>query len=114
MEIIRKCMDIPYRQAFTVLFPRWLKAKAVLHGDDVRRYMVSVMGVDGSLPVEEAVNEGVRRIIEMFTLNGLSMTYNAFGKIPSKERLEKEAEIAAAENELSAAEIVSMFTACIA
>lgn len=114
LEIIRKCMDIPYRQAFTVLFPRWLKAKAVLHGDDVRRYMVSVMGVDGSLPVEEAVNEGVRRIIEMFTLNGLSMTYNAFGEIPSKERLEKEAEIAAAENELSAAEIVSMFTACIA
>lgn len=114
LEIIRKCMDIPYRQAFTVLFPRWLKAKAVRHGDDVRRYMVSIMGVDGSLPVDRAVEEGTQRIIEMFTENGLSMFYNAFGEIPTKEELEKEAEIAAAENELGASEIVSMFMECMA
>lgn len=114
LEIIRKCMDIPYRQAFTVLFPRWLKAKAVRHGDDVRRYMVSVMGVAGSLPIDEAVEKGTQRIIEMFTENGLPMFYNDFGEIPSKEELKKEAEIAAAENELSTSEILSMFMECMA
>lgn len=112
IEVIRQAMGISYRQAITVLFPRWLKAHSASHGEDVRHYLVSVFGVDGSLSVEEAVNEGVQRIIELFESFGLPMTYNAFGKVPSPEQLEEGYARAEEEFSLSKEEIMKMYMEC--
>lgn len=113
LEIIRKWMPIPYRQAVTVLFPRWLKAKAVYHGDEVRRYMVDVMGVDGNLSVPQAVEEGMNRLLALFAEYGLPMTYDAFGKTPSRQELMGSMQASQDENELTAEELTEMFMNCM-
>ena len=87
MDVITECMDLSYRQALTVLFPQWLAAHAKYHGDDVRRYMVDIMGVDGLLPIEEAVAEGVAKITEFFSSLGLPMHYREMGALPDEESL---------------------------
>ncbi|WP_455615005.1 iron-containing alcohol dehydrogenase [Eisenbergiella sp.] len=88
IEVIRQTMPVSYRQAITVLFPRWLKTHAAEHMEDVRSYMTAVMGVDEKLPAEDAVEEGVRRIIELFEGFGLPMTYDSMGEVPTREQLE--------------------------
>ena len=113
LEIIRQCMPISYRQAMTVLFPRWLEAQAVHHGDDVRRYMVSVMGVNGGLPVQSAVQEGVQRLIGLFESVGLPMTYRAFGKTPTQDELESASAAAEQDSALSKEELTGMYLACM-
>lgn len=121
MDLITECMDISYRQAITVLFPRWLQAYATYHGDDVRRYMVDIMGVDGSLPVEEAVQQGVEQLILYFTSLGLPMNYSAFGEVPDDEQMRELAEEYIASDdeddedegcELNADDIVIMYSHC--
>lgn len=92
MDIITQCMDLSYRQAITVLFPRWLQTYATYFGDDVRRYMVDIMGVDGNLPIEEAVQQGVDKLIAYFQSLGLPMQYSAFGEVPDEDQLHELAE----------------------
>lgn len=113
LEIIRQCMPLSYRQAMTVLFPRWLEAQAVHHGDDVRRYMVSIMGVNGGLPVQSAVQEGVQRLIDLFESVGLPMTYRAFGKTPTQDELESASAAAEQDSALSKEELTGMYLACM-
>lgn len=113
LEIIRRCMPISYRQAITVLFPRWLEAQAVHHGDEVCRYMMSVLGVDGSLPAENAVREGARRLVDLFESVGLPMTYDAFGKTPTQEELEAAAAAEHDSSSLSQEELTNMYLACM-
>lgn len=93
MDIITQCMELNYRQAITVLFPRWLETYSAYYGDDVRRYMVEIMGVDGSLPIEEAVEEGVQKIIDYFKSLGLPMLYSKFDDVPDEAQLSQAIEL---------------------
>lgn len=121
VDLICDCMDLRYREALTVLFPRWLEAYAVHHGDDVRRYMVEVLDVDGSLPVKEAVEEGVQLLIQYFSDLGLKMHYGDFGQVPDEDDFREVAEdYVAVEDEgeespceLSANEIIDMYQKCM-
>ena len=99
MDPITKVMDLSYRQAITILFPRWLVAQAQYHGDDVRRYMVDIMGVDPLLPIEEAVLEGAEKIIDYFISLGLPMNYGSVGILPDADDLREAIEECVAEEE---------------
>lgn len=113
LELIRLCMKLTYREAITVMFPRWLKAISVRHGEDVRRYMVAVMGVVDNLPIRESIDEGVTRIINLFTELGLPMTYNEFGEIPTSLMLRDAADDLAEESDLTTEEMVTLYLDCM-
>lgn len=120
VDLIRECMDLKYREALTILFPRWLETYALHHGDDVRRYMVEVFDVDGSLPTKEAVKEGIQLMIMYFSGLGIKMNYSDFGKTIDEYEMreivesyvENYDEANETPSELSINEIMNMFLKC--
>lgn len=112
IEVIRQTMPVSYRQAITVLFPHWLKAHAVEHMEDIREYLIAVMGVDEKLKAEDAIQEGIRRIIELFEGFGLPMTYDGMGEIPTKKQLEAGCDKTDETFSISRERILNMYADC--
>ena len=69
--------DVPYRQSLTTLFPRFLKAIAKYHHEDIIRYFNDVFDYQGT--VEESVNQ----MIELFEELGIDMNFD--GKVFIKD-----------------------------
>lgn len=59
-----------YRKSLTTLFPRFLKAMAKYHDDDIRRYFKSAFGYEGS--IEESAN----KMTELFAEFGIDMYFD--------------------------------------
>ena len=87
MNLVLSLMKLTYRQALTVLFPRWLKAKAAHHQADAARYFIDILNVDSSLPPQEIIEQGLKKLSELYTSNGLEMSFSAFAELPSDEKI---------------------------
>lgn len=107
--VMRKLMGLAYRQGFTVIFPSWLKAEAKYHGEEVKKYLVRVWGVDDSLPTAEACEKGVQIIKDYFVSLGIPMKYNAYGPLPTDEEMIAAVEREGMYNPMPMDEILAMF-----
>ena len=107
--IMRKLMDLSYRQGFTVIFPSWLKAEAKYHGEEVKKYLVRVWGVDENLSAAEACEKGVQIIKDYFVSLGIPMKYNAYGPLPTDEEMIAAVEREGMSDPLPMDEILAMF-----
>ncbi len=113
LELITDLMDIAYREAVTVLFPRWLEAHGEIHPQEVCRYMTSVMNINPELEPQQIIKEGVSKLVFYFASLGLPMTYNAYGIPPVMDKIEKHAAVLAKKSELSKEQIVRMYRNCL-
>lgn len=112
IEVIRQTMSVSYRQAMTVLFPRWLKAHASEHAEDICDYLVTVMGVDKNLPTAELIREGLQRITDLFTGFGLPMRFDSMGDTPTRAQLEAGCDKTDETFVISRERILDMFADC--
>lgn len=112
VEIIRLCMPLHYRQAFTVLFPEWLRTIAIHHGEDVKRYICSIFP-DSTESDSNIINYGCDRLKAYFKNIGLPTSYSEYGRVPDDATLRNAAEQLAGDSALSVDELVDMFKACL-
>ncbi len=112
VEIIRLCMPLHYRQAFTVLFPEWLRTIAIHHGEDVKRYICSIFP-DSTESDGNIINYGCDRLKAYFKNIGLPTSYSEYGRVPDDATLRNAAEQLAGDSALSVDELVDMFKACL-
>lgn len=61
--------DAPYRQSLTAVFPRFLKAMAKYHHDDICAYFHDAFDFKGE------IDESVRQMIELFENLGINMSF---------------------------------------
>lgn len=59
-----------YRKSLTTLFPRFLKAMAKYHGDDIRRYFKDAFGYEGS------IEESTGKLTGLFAELGVDMYFD--------------------------------------
>lgn len=111
-NFIRSLIDVSYREAVTVLFPRWLKAHSIYHGKIVKDYMVSVMDVNVLEKEADAIWEGYKNLLTFFASLGMPMKYSDYGIVPTKEKIMKAAEEFKDKTELSAEELTQMVLEC--
>lgn len=112
VEIIRLCMPLHYRQAFTVLFPEWLRTIAIHHNEDVKRYILSIFP-DSTESDDNIINYGCDRLKAYFKEIGLPTSYSEYGKVPDEVTLRNAAEQLSGDSALSVDELVDMFKACL-
>lgn len=112
-NFIRSLMEVSYREAVSVLFPRWLKAHSVYHGQVVKDYMVSVMDANVLENEINAIDEGYKNLLTFFASLGMPMKYNAYGIVPSEEKIRKAAEDFKDKTELTAEELTQMVLECL-
>lgn len=62
--------DATYRKSLTTLFPGFLKAMAVYHQEDIRKYVKDVFGYDGD------ISESASRMRELFEEIGVDMYFH--------------------------------------
>lgn len=110
VEIIRICMPLQYREAFTVLFPEWLRSVGRHHLDDVSRYLTSIFPELDSLDI---INDGCDKLKQYFKEIGLPMSYSEYGKVPEEVQLRTAAEELKDGSILSIDELVEMFQRCL-
>ena len=111
VEIIRLCMPLHYRQAFTVLFPEWLRAISKEHSEDVKRYIRAIFpDCDVNADI---INEGCDRLREYFHSIGLPTRYSEYGQTPDDDALRNAAEQLAGDSALTVTELVDMFKNCL-
>lgn len=89
-----------YRRSLTTLFPRFLKAMAKYHEDDIRAYFKDVFGYEGD------VAESADKMVKLFSEFGVDMYFD--GEV-SKSKI-KEIDI---ETALSLDEITDMMSDCL-
>lgn len=105
-------MPLHYRQAFTVLFPEWLRTIAIHHGEDVKRYICSIFP-DSTESDGNIINNGCDRLKAYFKNIGLPTSYSEYGRVPDDATLRNAAEQLAGDSALSVDELVGMFKACL-
>lgn len=66
-----------YRKSLTTLFPRFLKAMAVYHQEDIKKYFYDAFGYDGD------ISESVDLMIKLFEEIGVDMYFD--GKVSREE-----------------------------
>lgn len=62
--------DAPYRKSLTILFPRFLKAMAVYHEEDIRQYSRDAFGFEGT------VAESSDKMVSLFRKLGVDMYFD--------------------------------------
>lgn len=111
--VSRKLMGLSYRQNFVLVFPSWLRAASKYYGDDIKKYMVRVWGIDAALPVPQACEEGVKRMKAYFEGLGIPMKLSAFGPAPSREKLVAAIQAEGVGDLLPMEEVIAMFEDCM-
>ena len=110
---MRKIMGLTYRENFILFFPYWLKAAAKYQGADIKKYMVSVWGVNPALEEAEACAEGVNRILAYYEKLGLPVKYSRYGQTPDRDTLIKYINAEGIYNPMPMEEIIAMFEAAL-
>lgn len=109
--LCRFTVGTSYREGLSVMFPRWLVWAHDHHPEDVRSFVVEVLGGDSEASDEELMRFAFARLMDILRAGGLPTTLDAYGPRPSHE------EIAAATNrvsskEFSVEEYCAMVDAC--
>ncbi|TFU91643.1 iron-containing alcohol dehydrogenase [Barnesiella sp. WM24] len=111
VEVIRLCMPLHYRQAFTVLFPEWLRAIAKYHQTDVERYLTAVFPeLAGE---KDLIQVGCDRLRTYFKSIGLPVCYSEYGDTPDESRLREAAEKLASDSAFTVDELVDIYKSCM-
>ena len=111
VEVIRLCMPLHYRQAFTVLFPEWLRAIAKYHQTDVERYLVAVFPeLAGE---KDLIHVGCDRLRTYFKSIGLPVCYSEYGDTPDESQLREAAEKLVSDSAFTVDELVDIYKSCM-
>ncbi len=89
-----------YRKSLTTLFPRFLKAMAAYHGEEIRAYFKDAFGYEGS------VEESADRMVRLFEELGIDMYFDG-------DADEAKIRQVPAETVLKQEEVISMVKACM-
>ena len=113
MAGLRLAEGQPYRVAFPVILPHFIKAESKYHGADAKRFFVNVFGVDEELPEEEAVEKGLAAMEQMYRDNELPWRFEEVADPVSDEKIRELAEAALPHLDLTLEEAVTMMTDCV-
>lgn len=91
---------VSYRKSLTTLFPRFLKAMAAYHEEEVRAYFKDTFGYEGN------VAESAEKMIELFEEMGVDMYFDGVADGEKIRRI-------AVETMLNQEEIIRMVEACM-
>lgn len=104
-------MPLHYRQAFTVLFPEWLRAIAKYHQTDVERYLTAVF--PELVDEKDLIQVGCDRLRTYFKSIGLPVCYSEYGDTPDESQLREAAEKLVSDSAFTVDEIVDIYRSCM-
>ncbi len=100
-------LGVGYREGVTMMFPQWLKYISKKHYDDLKEFMVRILGVNENLNQAELIEEGCEVFRNLLRKGGIPVSYAYYDEIPDQKRLEEVAEQNTME-EFTKAEIIQM------
>lgn len=109
--LCRFTVGTSYREGLSVMFPRWLVWAHSHHPEDVRAFVVEVLGGDAEADDDELMRFAFSRLVGILRAGGLSTTLDAYGLRPSRDEV-AEATSRVSSKEFSVEEYCAMVEAC--
>lgn len=109
--LLRFTVGTSYREGLSVMFPRWLIWAYAHHPEDVRAFVVEVLGGDGNATDDELKRYAYGRLLGILERGGLPTTLDAYGPAPSRQAV-AEATNKVSSKEFSVDEYCAMVEAC--
>ncbi len=110
-KLSRFTVGTSYRAGLSVVFPRWLIWAYAHHPEDVRAFVVEVLGGDASASDDELKRHAFKETMDLLRAGGLPTTFDAYGSKPAREDV-AEATSRVSSKEFSVDEYCDMIEAC--
>lgn len=86
--ILRCLQSMPYREAMTIVWPRWFKGAAGLYPEEARNFITEVFGIDASLDDRRLLQEGLKAYGGYVKKGSLPEYVKADAAPPSNEEID--------------------------
>lgn len=112
IEYLRRLMQISYRRALTIFFPRWMLSRAKNHEESIYRYVVEILGVKPQGSKQKTILEGYNKMISVLERYSLPAYLDELGKVPTDKEIMQDIDLNPSD-ELSDEEVFDTIKMCI-